>query len=277
MRCWFAPHDMHGGREIHEQIDQAIRVHDKVLLILSEDSMKSNWVKTELGKTVKREKEEGKRVLFPVGLVSYDTLQRWSTAQVWTWRRRYEGISFRTSAGGRNMIRIRRRWGGWWRTSRRGQRVTAEERAPLLIGDYSTLTDPHRVAQLKIDESLKAPLKRTFGEVRKDRRGLRIRRALGLIARSIKNQAPPRAHSSIWRTANTGVVSATGKKQVRLHEGGEILLHDIRNELRNDIQSLLAHAFIRDYLQRLGNELHGAHWNVVPVFSAIEQLDQSAP
>jgi len=77
VRCWFAPHDMHGGKGIHEQIDQAIRVNDKVLLILSEDSMKSNWVKTELGKTVKREKEEGKRVLFPVGLVSYDTLQRW--------------------------------------------------------------------------------------------------------------------------------------------------------------------------------------------------------
>src|SRR5208283_6107442 len=45
VRCWFAPHDMHGGRNIHEQIDEAIRLHDRLLLILSEDSMKSDWVR----------------------------------------------------------------------------------------------------------------------------------------------------------------------------------------------------------------------------------------
>jgi hypothetical protein len=41
VRCWFAPHDIHGGRKIHEQIDEAIRLHDKLLLILSEHSMAS--------------------------------------------------------------------------------------------------------------------------------------------------------------------------------------------------------------------------------------------
>src|SRR5260370_4031118 len=35
VRCWFAPHDVQGGRKLHEQIDQAIRVHERVLLILS--------------------------------------------------------------------------------------------------------------------------------------------------------------------------------------------------------------------------------------------------
>ncbi len=44
VRCWFAPHDMKGGRKLHEQIDEAIRLHDKLLLILSEHSMSSNWV-----------------------------------------------------------------------------------------------------------------------------------------------------------------------------------------------------------------------------------------
>jgi hypothetical protein len=48
VRCWFAPHDITGGRKIHEQIDEAIRLHGKLLLILSLDSMKSNWVKTEI-------------------------------------------------------------------------------------------------------------------------------------------------------------------------------------------------------------------------------------
>ena len=35
VRCWFAPHDMAGGKKIHEQIDEAIRLHDKLMLILS--------------------------------------------------------------------------------------------------------------------------------------------------------------------------------------------------------------------------------------------------
>ena len=76
VRCWFAPHDIKGGRKIHEQIDEAIRLHDRLLLILSEVSMKSDWVKTEIAKARKREKED-KRVLFPVRLVSYEAMQSW--------------------------------------------------------------------------------------------------------------------------------------------------------------------------------------------------------
>jgi hypothetical protein len=78
VRCWFAPHDIMGGRKIHEQIDEAIRVHDKLLLILSEHSMASEWVKTELAKALKREAAEKKRMLFPVALVPYDpAIKEW--------------------------------------------------------------------------------------------------------------------------------------------------------------------------------------------------------
>jgi len=76
VRCWFAPHDIHGGRKIHEQIDEAIRLHDRLLLILSEESMKSDWVRTEIAKARKREKDD-KRVLFPVRLVTYEAMQNW--------------------------------------------------------------------------------------------------------------------------------------------------------------------------------------------------------
>lgn len=48
VRCWFATHDIQGGRKLHEQIDEAIRTYDKLLLILSEASTNSNWVKTEI-------------------------------------------------------------------------------------------------------------------------------------------------------------------------------------------------------------------------------------
>jgi TIR domain/Pentapeptide repeats (8 copies) len=76
VRCWFAPQDMHGGRTINEQIDEAIRKYDRLLLILSERSLNSDWVKTEIAKARKRETKD-KKVLFPVRLVSYETMQSW--------------------------------------------------------------------------------------------------------------------------------------------------------------------------------------------------------
>jgi hypothetical protein len=79
VRCWFAPHDIQGGRKIHEQIDEAIRVYDRLLLILSEESMKSSWVETEIAKARKRESKEGRQMLFPVRLVDFETLRDWES------------------------------------------------------------------------------------------------------------------------------------------------------------------------------------------------------
>jgi hypothetical protein len=77
VRCWIAPHRLQGGKTIHEQIDQAIRVYDKLLLVLSEDSMNSKWVKTEIRKAYRREAEEKHRMLFPISLVPFDRIQEW--------------------------------------------------------------------------------------------------------------------------------------------------------------------------------------------------------
>jgi hypothetical protein len=77
VRCWFAPHDMRSGKKVHEQIDEAIRVHDKLLLILSPASMESEWVKTEISKARKRELSEKRRVLFPIRLCTFETLRDW--------------------------------------------------------------------------------------------------------------------------------------------------------------------------------------------------------
>ena len=56
---------------------QRVRSHDKLLLILPEHSMSSEWVKTEIAKARKREVNEGKRVLFPVRLVGFETPRDW--------------------------------------------------------------------------------------------------------------------------------------------------------------------------------------------------------
>ena len=60
---------MQAGKKVHEQIDEAIRRYEKLLLILSENSMNSEWVKTEIANARQREIKEKKRVLFPIRLV----------------------------------------------------------------------------------------------------------------------------------------------------------------------------------------------------------------
>ena len=77
VRCWFAPHDIQGGRKIHEQIDEAIKVHDKLLLILSDASMGSNWVKTEIANARAKEQQQKRQMLFPISLVPFDRVRTW--------------------------------------------------------------------------------------------------------------------------------------------------------------------------------------------------------
>ena len=78
LRVWFAPEDLRGGKKLHDQIDEAIRLHDKLLLVLSEQSMASDWVATEIRKARRRERAEGRPVLFPIRLVSFERLRDWT-------------------------------------------------------------------------------------------------------------------------------------------------------------------------------------------------------
>jgi len=77
LRVWFAPEEMKAGKKLHEQIFQAIQLHDRLLLVLSQDSMKSEWVTTEIRRAKKVEREENRRKLFPIRLVDFETIQNW--------------------------------------------------------------------------------------------------------------------------------------------------------------------------------------------------------
>jgi len=77
LRVWFAPEEMKGGRKIHEQIFEAIHYHDKLILVITEASMNSNWVELEIKRARKREQTENRRVLFPIMLTSYEQIQDW--------------------------------------------------------------------------------------------------------------------------------------------------------------------------------------------------------
>jgi hypothetical protein len=48
VHCWFAPEDLKIGDEFRSRIDESIQVYDRLLLILSESSVKSRWVQKEV-------------------------------------------------------------------------------------------------------------------------------------------------------------------------------------------------------------------------------------
>jgi TIR domain-containing protein len=77
VRVWFAPEDIQGGKKLYEQIDRAIQVHDRLLLVLSDDSMRSQWVMAELRLALATEAAEKRRTLFPIRVCDMDALRRW--------------------------------------------------------------------------------------------------------------------------------------------------------------------------------------------------------
>jgi uncharacterized protein YjbI with pentapeptide repeats len=79
-RCWYAPKDMKIGDKIRDRIDQSIQIHDKLLLVLSEHSINSEWVDDEVEAAYEQERKRGKTVLFPIRMDSavMDTDKAWA-------------------------------------------------------------------------------------------------------------------------------------------------------------------------------------------------------
>lgn len=68
VRCWYAPEKMKIGDKIRDRIDEAIHLNDKLLLVLSADSLESNWVENEVETAMEKEQSTGKNILFPITL-----------------------------------------------------------------------------------------------------------------------------------------------------------------------------------------------------------------
>jgi hypothetical protein len=80
VRCWFAPHDLPIGGKILDEIDAAIRLRDKVLLILSEHSIGSDWVEDEVKTAYEEERRRKQTMLFPIRLddTVMETKEAWA-------------------------------------------------------------------------------------------------------------------------------------------------------------------------------------------------------
>jgi hypothetical protein len=80
VKCWFAPHDMRIGDKIRPTIDRSIQEHDKLLLILSQHSINSDWVEAEVETAFEKESRLKQPMLFPIRLddVVTETDQAWA-------------------------------------------------------------------------------------------------------------------------------------------------------------------------------------------------------
>lgn len=66
VRCWFAPEDLKIGDRFQERIEDSIRVYDKLLIILSEESISSRWVEREVNAAFEHEGKQNRTMLFPI-------------------------------------------------------------------------------------------------------------------------------------------------------------------------------------------------------------------
>ena len=80
VRCWFAPEDMKIGAKILDTLDQAIRLRDKVVLVLSEASIASDWVEDEVTKAFAEERQRSGAILMPVRIddAVFETNEAWA-------------------------------------------------------------------------------------------------------------------------------------------------------------------------------------------------------
>ena len=69
VRCWFAPEDLKIGDRFQERIEESIRAYDKLVVVLSTNSVSSQWVEREVQAAFEKEQRPAARaVLFPLRL-----------------------------------------------------------------------------------------------------------------------------------------------------------------------------------------------------------------
>ena len=80
IRTWFAPEDLKVGDRFRSRIDESIRLHEKLVLVLSQAATESPWVEKEVETAFARERRERQDVLFPIRLDDsvFETQQAWA-------------------------------------------------------------------------------------------------------------------------------------------------------------------------------------------------------
>jgi hypothetical protein len=66
VRCWLDAKDLKVGDSLGVEMKRAIQATDKVLLVLSAESIKSRWVRKEIELALEKEPKSNKTILFPI-------------------------------------------------------------------------------------------------------------------------------------------------------------------------------------------------------------------
>jgi len=66
--CWLVPHESVPGNVFRERMDQSIHSQDKLLLLLSSQSVHSAWIRYEVELVLSREQRDSREFLFPICL-----------------------------------------------------------------------------------------------------------------------------------------------------------------------------------------------------------------
>jgi TIR domain-containing protein/pentapeptide repeat protein len=78
VRVWFAADDARGGIPTIEQVKLNIENHDRLLLILSDNSLESDWVKTEINHAAYLERRHNLKKLFPIRITDLEPIKQWT-------------------------------------------------------------------------------------------------------------------------------------------------------------------------------------------------------
>lgn len=80
VRCWFALDDLKIGDRFRQRIHESIRDYDKLMVVLSANSIYSEWVEREVETAFEKERKQKTTVLFPIRLDDevMNTNQAWA-------------------------------------------------------------------------------------------------------------------------------------------------------------------------------------------------------
>lgn len=88
VRCWSVEEDLKIGDHYHQRIEEAIRLYDKLIVVLSDEAVCSAWVEREVVAAREKEDRQGRGVLFPIRLD--DTVMQTNQAWAADVRRRWQ-------------------------------------------------------------------------------------------------------------------------------------------------------------------------------------------